>query len=118
MEGYRDPFNRACFPWGQEDTLLLRWYQALGRLRKKLTPLKEGDFKAVRGNDDIVCFIRSHGKESLLCAVNRSREFTGVAVPAPFMSGEPVLGEGSIKNGMLTLPPLSGAVFAVGNSTL
>ena len=33
LEGYRDPFNRGCFPWGQEDQDLLSWYRQLGKLR-------------------------------------------------------------------------------------
>ena len=31
LEGYRDPFNRGCFPWGQEDQDLLSWYRQLGQ---------------------------------------------------------------------------------------
>lgn len=34
MEGYNDPFNRRCYPWGREDGQLLAWYHALSALRK------------------------------------------------------------------------------------
>ena len=29
MEGYRDPFNRGCYPWGEEDPDLLAWYRCV-----------------------------------------------------------------------------------------
>ena len=34
MEGYNDPFNRRCYPWGKEDSRLFAWYHALSSLRK------------------------------------------------------------------------------------
>jgi len=33
LRGGKDPFNRACYPWGREDGGLLAWYRALGALR-------------------------------------------------------------------------------------
>ena len=34
MEGYRDPFNRQCYPWGREDSELIEWHRTLGKLRE------------------------------------------------------------------------------------
>jgi glycosidase len=33
MEGYKDPFNRRTFPWGQEDRELQAHFRLLGQLR-------------------------------------------------------------------------------------
>ena len=40
MEGFEDPFNRQTYPWGCEDTELLDWYRALGRLRQQHPALR------------------------------------------------------------------------------
>ncbi len=34
LEGYKDPFNRGCFPWGNENKELVEFYKALGKVRK------------------------------------------------------------------------------------
>ena len=36
MEGYRDPFNRCCYPWGKENKELIEWHKKLADVRKKL----------------------------------------------------------------------------------
>jgi glycosidase len=35
MEGYKDPFNRGYFPWGKENSELVEFYRALGKIRKE-----------------------------------------------------------------------------------
>ena len=35
LQGAKDPFNRACYPWGREDEELLARYRALGELRTR-----------------------------------------------------------------------------------
>ncbi|MGN1050938.1 MAG: glycoside hydrolase family 13 protein, partial [Acutalibacteraceae bacterium] len=37
MEGYRDPFNRACYPWGKEDKEILKWHKDLGEIRQTVS---------------------------------------------------------------------------------
>lgn len=114
MEGYRDPFNRGCYPWGNEEQDLLSWYRALGEMRKKAAPLKEGSFKAIRTQGDIVCFTRKDRNGTLLCAVNKGDAITGISLPDAFADAAPILGDGTIQNGNLILPPLSGGVFLWG----
>ena len=66
MEGYRDPFNRGCYPWGEEDPDLLAWYRRLGRLRKAATALKEGRFRPLARDGAALCFERRDGGDALL----------------------------------------------------
>ena len=35
MQGYEDPFNRRCYPWGEEDKNLVSYFRVLGKLRRK-----------------------------------------------------------------------------------
>ncbi len=58
MEGYRDPFNRGCYPWGREDAGLLEWYRSLGRLRAACACLREGEFVPVRAKGDTLAYLR------------------------------------------------------------
>ena len=39
MEGYRDPFNRCCYPWGKEEKDLVEFHARLGKLRAECSAL-------------------------------------------------------------------------------
>ena len=79
MEGYRDPFNRACYPWGHEDGDLIAWYRYLGLLRQEHGDiLKGGGLRSVYAHDNVLSFeryVETEGSEdALFVAVNRSME--------------------------------------------
>ena len=56
MEGYGDPFNRGCYPWGQEDRELLAWYHRLGMVRRACPALADGEFEPVWSEGGIDAF--------------------------------------------------------------
>ena len=77
MEGYRDPFNRACYPWGREDEELLSWYRGLGRLRaQEKAILGTGSYRTLYADGNLLAFERfvftETARESLTVVVNRS----------------------------------------------
>ena len=39
LEGYRDPFNRGCFPWEEKNSELVSWFERLGAVRASCTAL-------------------------------------------------------------------------------
>ena len=104
MEGYKDPFNRGCYPWGQEDTGLLNWYRKLGQLRKICPALREGRFHPLPAGDEVVAFLRQDGGSSLLCAVNRAGAERTVALPEEWRGRTVNLGGGWIAEDTLHLP--------------
>ena len=59
MEGYRDPFNRGCFPWGHEDAELVNWYRSLGKIRHSCEVLKQGTLEPYYADDDCFVYVRS-----------------------------------------------------------
>ena len=65
LTGMADPFNRGTYPWGQEDTELIAYFQKLGELHKRA---KGGCAFAGRG--DVFTLYRPE----VICMVNRSCE--------------------------------------------
>ncbi|TKC19303.1 alpha-amylase family glycosyl hydrolase [Robertmurraya kyonggiensis] len=74
MEGYNDPFNRRCFPWGHEERELVEWYQMLGAIRKDWTVFKEGEYETIYSKERVYLFQRTDGTEKVVIGVNRSEE--------------------------------------------
>lgn len=101
LEGYEDPFNRRCYPWGQEEELLLNWYKKLGDLRKSWTVFKEGDYETIYAQHRVFVFQRYNEDEKVVIGVNRSNE------PFPLETGEGydnVLEEHSVKGEYIIQP--------------
>lgn len=102
LEGYKDPFNRACFPWGREDQDLLSWYSFLGKLREDQRELfARGDFEILYAKGDLLFFRRSlicgQERRSVLLAINRGFSHQGlppeIALPLErsySLSGDPL----------------------------
>ena len=74
MEGYKDPFNRRTYPWGQEDRFLLEHHRQLGRLRKELDALRLGDLEFFWAGDQKLGFSRSLDGRKFKIYVNRSAD--------------------------------------------
>ena len=111
MEGYRDPFNRGCYPWGQEDSSLIGWYRSLGRMRRSQDVLKNGRFVPQKGPDGTLCFARQDASGVLLTAVNRTETPCTFPLAEAYCHLVPLAGDGIVKDGRLTLPALGGAVL-------
>lgn len=107
MEGYRDPFNRGCYPWGGEDTDLIAWHRALGELRAANPVLREGAFRTVIADEGNLVFERRDENGALLCAVNRTESETAIPLPDEWCTAKTAVGNGVLHNGLLRLPPLS-----------
>ncbi|MDD2361534.1 MAG: glycoside hydrolase family 13 protein [Oscillospiraceae bacterium] len=110
MEGYRDPFNRGCYPWGEEDKDLIKWYRRLGQLRRSCRVLREGHFSPVFASNEVVCFERHRDGERLICAVNASGENINIKLPEAWKGCTISLGGGNIKDNTLFIPPFDCAV--------
>ena len=70
MQGYIDPLNRRCYPWGSEDDELVSWYEFLGRLRKEYSALKNGSYETLYSAKGAIVFKRFDDDSELLVAVN------------------------------------------------
>ena len=70
MEGYRDPFNRCCYPWGKENKELIEWHKKLGNLRKSCSALWDGEFVNVYAKERRLEYIRHDDHSAIFCTFN------------------------------------------------
>lgn len=57
-EGYKDPFNRTCYPWGHENEELLDWYRKITRLRTSRAVYQRGGYRTIMAGDEFYAFER------------------------------------------------------------
>lgn len=75
MEGFEDPFNRKCYPWGSADIdkQLLKWYKKLGSIRAtERNVFGFGRYKALDTNSGVMYFKRKAGDDEVFVVVNNS----------------------------------------------
>ncbi len=99
LSGYRDPFNRCPYPWGQEDGELLDWFRRLGALRREFSDLlADGAYLPVQWSQDLFSFLRKKDGRTLLIAVNRGGGPCQLLLPGK--KQQPLLGRAD--GGLLT----------------
>lgn len=131
LSGYRDPFNRGTYPWGNEDKDILAWYKKMTALRSTIDALRTGEFVPLYYDVDVYGYVRyiKGGKDAfgnprkdgfVLILFNRNQyekrevklnsNIFDVDMLEPLLKGEEVL---SSKNGKLTLilPSLGTELF-------
>lgn len=104
MEGFADPFNRRCFPWGQEDAALQEYYRSLGRLKTENTALRTGAVRVTAAGDGRIAFLRQTAEQCLHVFVNRSAQPWQTGVGGSLLFSTAPLQSTAI-------PPHSAAVF-------
>jgi neopullulanase len=107
MTGGEEPASRGAFPWHDEAAWHRRQLQTvreLGGLRNAMPALREGMLRIVGASDHTIAYVRAHGRQRLLVALNRSDAETVLSVPVASTGGEVIWGAGSIQ-------PLAGAAL-------
>lgn len=84
MTGYGDPFCRAGYPWGKENTELLAHYKFLGDFRKNNKVFVDGEYIPVTVNNNLFGFIRKSNTNSILIAVNNNEYTCEFTLPESF----------------------------------
>lgn len=103
MQGMKDPFNRACFPWDNINKELYKWYKRLGEIRRGCKAFKEGSFEPLYAADGAIAYVRRSEENSVLTAVNNSNSELQIPVGEEWDNSYSFF-EFSSKNGILTLP--------------
>ena len=82
IEGYRDPFNRCCYPWGKENKELIEWHKKLADVRKSCSALDPNWSGIVYPGGHV------EAGESIAASVIREiREETGLTIENPTLCG-------------------------------
>jgi glycosidase len=74
MEGYEDPLNRRCFPWGGEDKQIQGWYTALSKLRRDTPAFAGGSYRTLTAKNGVFSFMRRKGDSGVAITVNLGGE--------------------------------------------
>ena len=111
MEGYKDPFNRRCYPWGKENKELIEWYRRLGAMRAFCPCLKEGALEPFHVGDHILSYFRYGDGDALFCAVNRGEHPKMLYVPHDWRGARVLFGTGADEDGGVFLPPYGCAIL-------
>ena len=80
LQGYRDPFNRACYPWGSENTELIEFYKKLGEIRQSLN-MSERKILPILFDFGIACFGVYNNEKLAICCVNLSDNEREISIP-------------------------------------
>lgn len=109
VQGYRDPFNRKCYPWGSEDKNILEFSKFLGKLRKQLPVLANGSIEFIPSPKDIVSFKRHNKNYSTIFILNPNNYTKTVNLDLNLNIYKCI--HGSHQNNNILLSPYSFAVF-------
>ena len=110
MQGYKDPFNRFCFPWGKENKELTEHYIALGRMRHSCKCFRDGDYSAHSEMLGCLAFVRKGKEDSVLVIVNRNEHPIDYHLPAEWYGAGCIFG-GTMADTTVNLDALGAVVL-------
>lgn len=96
LQGYKDPFNRGCYPWGHENQALLAFYRRLGALRRGLPCLKDGTIAFLSSVLGCTAFVRENGGEAILVIANRNEQEIAYNLPDTWQFTSEILHENPV----------------------
>ena len=131
LSGMADPFNRAPYPWGNEDGHILSRYRLLAKARLENPSMREGLCGFFAPDEDVFAMLRTRDESCALVLINRSEQAKQVSVRAADFDTGPDAGSLRIANNLrdvlsgaaavtrdgavhIVLPPLSAALLVNG----
>ncbi|MBR5246199.1 MAG: glycoside hydrolase family 13 protein [Clostridia bacterium] len=92
LEGYKDPFNRGCYPWGNENKELLDFYKTMGKIRTENAVFNKGYFSPVSSMLGCVAYRRHDENGNIMVIVNRNEHSISYRLPYDFESSHALYG--------------------------
>ncbi len=111
MTGYKDPFNRGCYPWGNENSELIEWYQALGKIRKENTALYDGSFHPVSEAAGCIAYVRSTYGNRIMLIANRNVHPITYYLPTDWHGAKLLLGGNGIDHTSVDIPAYGAVIL-------
>ena len=73
LTGCKDPFNRFCYPWGNENAEILSFTRDIAKLRNSYEVLKEGRFYPISATLGCVAYLRyKEGLKRIFVVINKN----------------------------------------------
>ena len=111
MTGYKDPFNRGCYPWGNENSELIEWYQALGKIRKENAALYDGSFHPVSEAAGCIAYVRSTYGNRIMLIANRNVHPITYYLPTDWHGAKLLLGGNGIDYTSVDIPAYGAVIL-------
>lgn len=116
LEGGKDPFNRACYPWEQEDQNILAWYKSIISLRKTYSALCAGKWEIIHSTNNVLAILRTDEEDSILVLLNADTNACDLQFDINCKSLEDLLTENNIiavedNKLKITLEGIEGRIF-------
>ncbi len=118
MQGAKDPFNRACYPWGAQDEALLAYYRSLGALRKEhRASFSGGNFRLISACLGCIAYERRSDCERLVVIANANPHSILYDLPQEFRNAVCLLG-GRMLGTEAEVPAEAAAILIVKNDRM
>ena len=111
MQGYKDPFNRRCYPWGKENGELVEWYKKLGKIRNENRVFKDGRFEIFSAVAGCVAFSRKNDDEAILVISNSNPHPITYYVKSEWCDAHDLLGNGKVAANMVDIEEKSTVIL-------
>lgn len=111
MQGYKDPFNRRCYPWGKENGELVEWYKKLGKIRNENRVFKDGRFEILSAVAGCVAFSRKNDDEAILVISNSNPHPITYYVKSEWCDAHDLLGNGKVAKNMVDIEEKSTVIL-------
>lgn len=111
MQGYKDPFNRRCYPWGKENGELVEWYKKLGKIRNENRVFKDGRFEILSAVAGCVAFSRKNDDEAMLVISNSNPHPITYYVKSEWCDAHDLLGNGRVAANMVDIEEKSTVIL-------
>ena len=98
LQGYKDPFNRGCYPWGKENQELVTFYRTMGEIRTENKVFEKGSFYPVSYMLGCVAFRRHDENGDIMVIVNRNEHSINYRLPDFYQNAKTLYGD-NVQNG-------------------
>ena len=112
MQGYKDPFNRGCYPWGKENQELVTFYRTLGEIRTQNKVFEKGYFAPVSYMLGCVAFRRYDENGDIMVIVNRNEHSINYRLPDFYHNAKTLYGD-SVQNGEIHIDGCSFVILSL-----
>ena len=111
LTGGRDPFNRGCYPWGNEDTDLIGFHKMLGAFRKDAEVLSDGGFYPLSSALGCVAYLRyKAGERRVACIANKNPDTIDYVLNSDMQNMHVFCGGENI-GGSVRIPPETACIL-------